>query len=322
LSLLVKLSAVVLFALILIVWPKAASNGGIDWSWLKWPIAYIVLCTLVQAANSLWQRDPEKVSGKKGGQTTLYLRSFLDDRQTTLTPGTWLSSFMGVDPPVFEIEEYSELPLFDVLRRGLILVSNHHPLRLLRLLFNRQQDSSEEQIGHFLAKYGAFVAIGKPGERFATTGASRMYVGNDEWQKVVHELMDESQIVLLQPAATEGIWWEVGQSIQRVAPERLVFCMVNYRRRQNDYESFRERLKSLLPPGASVPKAVGCHPAIAFLRFDQHWNAIELPLLYYPRPIWPFRAINFGKTLRSYLVSASLVDERGKALPAKKTVAA
>ena len=279
-----------------------------------WLGALFAFANLVQIGNSLWQRDYSKVRGNHSRSTILYLRSFLDDRETTLNPGNFWSWILGLDPPVYQIEPYRDTPIYGFFRALVLYLSNYHPLRMFKLLFSRQRDSSEEQMARFFERYGAFVAIGRPGERFATTGATRMYVGNEEWQGVVEGLLNESQIVLLQPAATEGIWWEVERSIRMVRPERLLLCMVNYRDQQNSYESFRLRLENLLPGGQRVPGAIGCNPHITFFRFDKDWHAVEMPVVYHWRLLWLFknRAVHFEKTLGPFLASAGVADQRGK----------
>lgn len=320
LSLAVKLTGVILLFLFIVRWRNAVPE---EWSGLMWIAAFFVFANLVQIANSLWQRDPAKLRGGAAGRPILYLRSFLDDRETTLNPGTMMSALLGLDPPLYRIDSLQDTPIYPLLRRFIKYFANFHPLRLLKLLFNRQQDSSEEQMAAFFKRYGAFVAIGKPGERFATTGAARMYVGNDEWQGIVQAMLAESQVVLLQPASTEGIWWEVERSIRTVQPQCLLFCMVDYRDRQNDYESFRLRLEKLLPD-ARVPRGIGCKRHISFFRFEKDWQPVELPLVYHWRLAWPFRnrAVNFRRTLKPFLVAAGVIDERGKPAAFARTATA
>jgi hypothetical protein len=181
----------------------------------------------------------------------------------------------------------------------------------------RPLDDSEEQVSSFFARFGMFVAIGKPGERFATTGASRMYVGNDEWQEVVRTLLRESQVVFLQPSRTEGVWWEVEQTLGSVGPSRVLMCLVNYRGRQNDYENFRLRLEKFLPAGVQVPRDIGINRGIFFFYFDNNWQPHELKLLYYSRLVWQFRlrAVNAERTLGPFLKACGMVDANGKMLP-------
>ena len=120
-----------------------------------------------------------------------------------------------------------------------ILLAN--PLRILRVLIGRSVDTAEEQLGLYLRKRGPFVAIGQPGERFASPGAWRMYVTNEEWQGVVEEHLAQSQVIVLQPASTAGVWWEVERVLKSVPLPKVLLCLVNFYKRQNDYESFRMR---------------------------------------------------------------------------------
>jgi hypothetical protein len=292
------------------------------WSSFKQPalavsaLVYLVVVGMLQIANGLWEKDPAKLIGSDTRPPVLYLRSFLDDRETSLHPETAFSALVGLDPPYYSLEQYRDAAFYKFARWTVGFLSNHHPIRMIKLLIGRPLDSSEEQMSGFFAKFGMFVAIGKPGEEVATTGAARMYVGNDQWQRLVIDLLAKSQIVLLQPSSTQGVWWEVQKTIELAAPTRTLMCMVDYRDRQNDYEVFRLRLEKLLPSGAQVPRAVGNNPSITFLYFDETWNAHELRLCYYSRLLWriKFRAVDLQRTLQPFLQTAQLVDAKGKAL--------
>jgi hypothetical protein len=280
-------------------------------------VVYFVLVGLLQIANGLWERDPSKLLGSDPRRPILYLRSFLDDRETSLHPESSFSALVGLDPPFYELEAYRDARFYGFLRAVVRSLSNHHPVRLLKLMIDRPLDTSEEQMASFFARYGMFVAIGKPGEQFATTGAARMYVGNQEWQDVVKHLLRDSQVVLLQPSSTEGVWWEVEQTIRMAEPSRVLMCMVNYRGRQNDFEIFRLRLEKFLPSGVQVPRGIGNNPYVTFLYFDNQWQPHELRLVYYSRLLWPvrLRAVNLLRTLKPFLQGCRLVDDNGKMLP-------
>ena len=280
-------------------------------------VVYFLFASIVQIANSLWQKDPARLRVGRSNEPILYLRSFLDDRETTLNTGTVWAYILGLDPPIYYIRAYEDTPLYPPLRFLILRFGNFHPLQLLKLFFNRQLDSSEQQMAAFFRHYGTFVAIGKPGERFATTGALRMYVSNDEWQTTVEELLRESLIVVLQPASTEGIWWEVERSIREVPPERLLLCMVNYHNRQNDYETFRLRLEKFLPASVNAPRGLGCKNYITFLRFENNWQIAELPQINYSRFLWLFKnkSVNLRRTLKPFLVADRIIDQKGHALP-------
>jgi hypothetical protein len=280
-------------------------------------LLYVLLAALLQIANGLREKDPAKQLGSDRLRPILYLRSFLDDRKTSLHPETWFSSVVGLDPPFYSLDQYRDAKFYRLARAIIQSVSNHHPIRMLKLWAGRPLDDSEEQVSSFFARFGIFVAIGKPGERFATTGVSRMYVGNDEWQEVVKTLLRESQVIMLQPSRTEGVWWEVEQTIGSVEPPRVLMCLVNYRGRQNDYESFRLRLENFLPAGVQVPRDIGNRRGIFFFYFDDNWQPHALKLLYYSRLVWPFRlrAVNAERTLEPFLKACGLVDANGKMPP-------
>jgi hypothetical protein len=193
--------------------------------WLSIPPALLLL----YMGYLLSLNRPDYVRKSDARPPILYLRSFLDDRKTDLHNPSLLAEFLGV-------QSFSNLPLP---WRYILLF---HPIRIIRLFFGIAVDTSEEQLGAYFRKFGPFVAIGKPGERFATSGASRMYVSNETWQQTVMDLLAESQIVVLQPAKTEGIWWEVQKTAAAVEPQRLLICLVNFYRRQDDYETFRLKI--------------------------------------------------------------------------------
>jgi hypothetical protein len=235
---------------------------------------------------SLALRDARYVLANDRRKPILYLRSFQDDRKNDLNPTSWLASYLGLTRPK---------------NRFWRVVFSLHPIRIVRAAFGRSVDSAEEQIGLFLRRYGPFVAIGQPGERFATAGASRMYVDHRSWQETVLDLMGQSQLVVLQPAKTEGIWWEVHQTLSRVAPPRIVMCLVNFRDHQDDYETFRLRVEEVYP--WPLPRSVGHQEAPTFLWFDAD-SRPRLATLGYQSPIvWPFlsRAADFRRTLAPVL---------------------
>jgi hypothetical protein len=217
----------------------------------------------------------------------LYLRAFQDDGRNNLNPTSALAAVAGLRSPDF----IASLPrpwrfLFDL-----------HPVRIVRIIFGTCVDSAEEQLGLYLRKRGPFVAVGEPGEHLATPGAARLYVADADWQKTVLDLMDRSQLVILQPAKTEGIWWEIEQTLTRVGPERTLVCMVNFKNRQNDYEDFRLRAEAT--SRHSLPRSVGNSDAPTFLYFEADRSPHLVELSYLSPLLWVFlhRAADFDHTL-------------------------
>jgi hypothetical protein len=161
---------------------------------------------------------------------------------------------------------------------------NLYPARLVRMFFNLGVETSEEQLAHFFRKHGPFLAIGKPGETFSSPGALRIYVRDDKWQATVLDILARCKAVVLQPAKTRGIWWEVEQVIKLVAPQRILMCLVNFKGRPDDYEQFRLKIEPLLP--VSIPRIVPYLEQYAFLYFETDWTP-RLQLLNYRSPfLW------------------------------------
>jgi hypothetical protein len=49
--------------------------------------------------------------------------------------------------------------------------------------------TEEEQLAMVMNEIGPFIAIGRPGEQWPELGAARMYVGDDEWQATINNLI-------------------------------------------------------------------------------------------------------------------------------------
>lgn len=197
---------------------------------------------------------------------------------------------MGVDPPYYQFNKYrfiADTRWMKINRKILKYFYNNHPVRLIRLLFSWPVDTSEQQLELYFRKKGNFVAIGKPGEKIITSGANRMYVTNEEWQEVVLDYLHRSQIVVLQPNSTEGVWWEINKSVEMVTPEKLFYCMINFRNRQNDYENFRTRFEALRPD-IHLPRFIGNSEHIYFFRFKADWETEFVQLRYRKWFTWPF----------------------------------
>jgi hypothetical protein len=276
---------------------------------IPWFFFYGIIGLILSVSYSLAQRNPNK-KRKGNKKPILYLRSFADDRETTLNKRSWLSTFMGVSPPYYFLEQYElgERTWINRFAKRLIrFFYRFHPLFLFRLMFGNPKETSEQQLGSFLKRYGFFVAIGKPGEKIVTTGASRMYVTNEEWQQTVLDTMKESAFVVLQPSRTKGIWWEVEQVFKKEAPEKILLSMVNYHGFQDDYETFRLRMESLFPVRPAWPRSIGNEPLVSFIGFNGNWEPQVYYLKNYWAISWPFRGstANLKQTLKPFIHSVS-----------------
>lgn len=257
---------------------------------LGWLIAVPGLIFLY-LGHLLAQVPPRLVAQTDQRAPILYLRSFHDDRHSTLMPYSRTAVYMGIQAPRYMPSPWKYILLM-------------HPVRVLRILFGLGSDTSEEQLAKYFRKHGPFVAIGKPGEKFTSPGATRMYVTNEQWQDVVHEFLDDSQIVLLQPSKTEGIWWEVEKTLSQVDPQKILVCLVNFYQKQNDYEKFRLRAESFLKQ--PLPRYAAYTRTPTFLYFDKDWNPYLQEVSCHAPANWPFRGetIDLNYTLQPFLNSA------------------
>jgi hypothetical protein len=100
--------------------------------------------------------------------------------------------------------------------------------------------TEEEQLVSVLSEVGPVVAVGKPGEDLPELGARRVYFSHQIWQQSVGELMSEAALVVLRPARTSGIWWEISYAMAKVRPERLLIVIPFD---ANQYEVFAQEFE-------------------------------------------------------------------------------
>jgi hypothetical protein len=163
----------------------------------------------------------------------VYLRSFMDDGSISETTDTFTTATSG-----------GVLPLLLAMREA------------------------ESEFAPSLQQIGPFVAIGRPGEKFPTLGAARMYVADNEWQGVVDELMRKARLILFRAGSTPGFWWEVSTATHQVQPEKIIFWLP-FRQREGEkpYEAFRQHLSPLIP--CELPSYVRKGK---ILYFDEDWT--------------------------------------------------
>jgi hypothetical protein len=207
------------------------------------------------------------------------------DAKTNFNPKGTIPQLLGLEPAT--------------ILKWLGPLGNANPIRLLRLLFSRSADHSEEQLAGYMRKLGPFVAIGKPGERLALGGASRAYVDNEHWQETVLTLIKEAQIVVLQPGDSSNVWWEVKETFKGTSGENVLFSLLNCEGKQWRYDQFRVQFETEID--ARLPRALGEN---SFLYFSREGPRL-LPLQRRWHFMWPAAgcAIHFGKTLSPFLAN-------------------
>jgi hypothetical protein len=87
--------------------------------------------------------------------------------------------------------------------------------------------TEEEQLVHAVRDVGPVVAVGRPGERLPELGAQRVYLKDRDWQQQILSWFARAALVIIHvpPKPTEGVFWEIEQSLSIVMLDRLVFLV-------------------------------------------------------------------------------------------------
>jgi hypothetical protein len=137
--------------------------------------------------------------------------------------------------------------------------------------------TEEEQLREVLQPFGGLVAIGKPGESLPPPGAARLYPSNDEWKKVVIDLMETASLVILRAGMGEGLHWELMQARRVVNPKKLLILFIDTEKMS--YEFFKKEadwiFKGTVPQFDEIKSAGGVS---GFFRFSENWEPNFLPL--------------------------------------------
>ena len=145
--------------------------------------------------------------------------------------------------------------------------------------------TEEEHLGKVLSQLGPFVAVGRPGEALPAMGASRVYLGDDEWQPAVEKLVQQARLVVIRTGGTQGLAWEVERAARLLTPERLVLLVDNRRELRVLLAQIR-----LIRPAEHRRLRLGWRTigsVRGFVTFDHEWRAVALrargPGLYFFR---------------------------------------
>jgi len=137
-------------------------------------------------------------------------------------------------------------------------------------------ESHEAALARLLSQVAPCIAIGRPGERLPPLGAYKIYVKERNWQSVVLSMLHQAELVILRVGETGSFLWELKNSIQNVAPQRLIiFHPRNSSSRRSmkasEYSEFREATAGIFP--RALPRDLG---KAEFLAFDHEWNPYPL----------------------------------------------
>lgn len=140
--------------------------------------------------------------------------------------------------------------------------------------------TEEEQLVRVMQDVGPLVAIGEPGELLPSLGATRLYVGTDDWQQVVQGLLARARLVMLRIGQSPGLYWEFENVVRRARPEQVVLLVPQDER---VYEEFRIQAQGLLPRPLPILSHTGHRQFFrgslrAVISFGPDWTATLVDL--------------------------------------------
>ena len=146
--------------------------------------------------------------------------------------------------------------------------------------------TEEEELTKAFGKIGPMVAIGKPGEVLPEVGAARAYFSNADWQAAVHHYMEISRLVVLRAGSSQGLIWEIRNSVQRLKPSQLILLIPF---EKETYNQFRASIQSVFPkplpehPGHDAHRVntsssgqtqkISYGSLLGLIHFDDDWTA-------------------------------------------------
>ena len=140
---------------------------------------------------------------------------------------------------------------------------------LIARLFRRRK-RLEEMIGEQLTTAGPFVAIGRPGERLPQLGASRLYVGDSEWQTVVQSYIARSDLIILIAGKTHWVQWELANVLGqgRIAGLLIVFPRITEADRNERWQNLAPAFRDTAWSAAMERVDIACALAV-FIAADR-----------------------------------------------------
>lgn len=217
-----------------------------------------------------------------------------------------------------------------------------------------EKEHDDEVLAVALKDIGPLIAVGKPGDTFPPLGSLRLYFKDQEWKEQVKNLMEISQLIVIQPGYTTGTEWEMLE-LKSFPPEKIIYSFLAWQHWDEtfwraEYGTFAEQFRRIY--GQDLPDNVGYDQ---FLYFDKEWrpHLTKLPLWksYFfwfcsaPHLIWrlwsillkrlsllfdllypAFKRLPVPKLLRKYSVASvreslrPMFRERNRRLPVWRTV--
>ncbi len=158
---------------------------------------------------------------------------------------------------------------------------------VLEILFNIPIANREQAMVAQLRPCGPVIAIGRPGEKVPSLGASRFYVAHNLWQEKVADVSKVARLVVWASGTTPGLQWEITHLVRSLPPERLILWAhpwlldLDPDEREAEWAAFVDGLGQLFPK--PLPKPLGKTQVFAF---DADFSAIPY------KGVWGHTAFN------------------------------
>ena len=143
-------------------------------------------------------------------------------------------------------------------------------------LFLKYNGSYEYIILKPFRKWFSVIAIGKPDEELPEVGALRLYVDDEVWQDRAAALIEKAKYVVLRPAKSDGLNWEINYLISNALLHKLILStqigtIDEKAVRAAKFKQFNKKFHELT--GIELPEYSSKTP---YIRFDASQNAIGM----------------------------------------------
>ena len=160
-------------------------------------------------------------------------------------------------PPIVYLRSFQDDGLFNP---GAFFLANDW----LRTLGEK---TTEDNLSRLLAPFGPVVAIGRPEEEMPEVGAARIYVGDDNWQDLIKDLLsDRGALAVFQAGDTKSLRWELTLVAALLRPEQILMFLPfglhwSSGRRNASYAAFQLWAGTCFPAPCPTPSNQACSSA-------------------------------------------------------------
>jgi hypothetical protein len=212
------------------------------------PLALWGMLTMMQVRRFKAQTAEESKSNDTR-PPVVYLRSFKDDQKASMvTPMGGLTAIF----PTYVTEEEQIATAINRIGPFLAIGQPGEPILDLRDIQNnasltdKQKKRAETLRRLRLAtQMGPLIFLMPRDKVLPDLGAARAYVGDDEWQDKVKDLLSQAQLVVLRAGETDNLLWEVETVARNVKPEKIIFLLPFSNKKS--YYNFRQKVSPIFP---------------------------------------------------------------------------